>query len=320
MFNILAFGEILIRIPIDLEGFERKKAIYWGGAEANVLCALSRLNNNTRLISKVPDNKMGNLAIENLNKYKVDTLHIAKGGDRIGLYYYSAPQNYIQGEVVYDRKHSSIHTLTTTEINKEKLFSGVEVFYVSGISLALVGCREVVEDLWNYAKSHNIKLVFDVNYRSRLWSIEEAKPFLAKYMAESDILFANDFDCKNFLGMSGEKTEDLYKAVLSKYNISHMATLHRRRISYNEYEVSGILCSAQNFSMTPIYKTTILERIGGGDCFVAGILNGIFNAEQNIADNAIKLVLMKYSMSGDVFAGFLEDYKAALSATSDVRR
>ncbi|MCL2567148.1 MAG: sugar kinase [Alphaproteobacteria bacterium] len=320
MVGVLAFGEILIRIPIDFEGFDNKKPIYWGGAEANALCAMSRLGSKTRFISKVPNNNMGNFALKNLDKYKIDASFIVKGGDRIGLYYYAPPHNYMQGEVIYDRKYSAIHTLKKIEIDKKKLFADMDIFYVSGISLALEGCREAVLDLWDYAKSHNIKTMFDVNYRSKLWSIKEAKPVIAKFMAESDILFANSFDFKNFLDISNNSEENLYKEAASKYGISHIASLQRQKVSYNEYEISGILCSPQNFIRTQNYKTTIIERIGGGDCFVAGILHGIFNSSENTADDAVKLVLMKYSMPGDVYLGSAEDYSANLSASSDVKR
>jgi 2-dehydro-3-deoxygluconokinase len=320
VFNILAFGEILIRVPIDLAGFDSKKEIYWGGAEVNTLCALSRLNNRARLITKVPNNKIGSFALDNLEKYQIDTSFIAKGGDRIGLYYYASPQYYTQGEVVYDRQNSSVHTLKKEEINKEKLMENIDVFYVSGISLALENCRKVITDLWDYAKNNNIKVAFDVNYRSKLWSIKEAKPFLAKFIKESDILFANEFDFKNFLDLENVNEESLYKEVISKYGVSYIATLKRQKISYNEYEIYGILATPQNFLTTPTYKTAIIERIGGGDCFVAGILQGIFNKEKDIANKAVKLVLMKYSMLGDVYLGNLENYQDNLLNKGDVKR
>ncbi len=299
MIKIASVGEILLRLPFEIEGFNKESRIYWGGAEANSICILSKWGNKCKFITKLPENKIGELALDNLQSYGVDTKNIAKGGDRVGSYYYMAPRQHVSGEVVYDRAYSSINNIEEGDFNYEEIFKDVDFFYVTGITLAL-GCKDEVAKMWDYAKSKGIKLVFDVNYRTKLWTLDEAKKVIPKFMKESDILFASPFDIREFLGLDADKDEDLYIKTYKTYNVSNIARLKREFIHGNLNQVSAFLCSDGKVSFTDSFKVNIKERIGGGDSFVAGLLQGLFNKENNPLQFALMGVLMKYSILGDV--------------------
>ena len=177
--KILAYGEIMLRLsPENFNTIEESdffEACY-GGSESNVLVALSHLGNDTEFFTKVPQNSLGEGVVRHLKKHGVGTDNIIMDGSVLGVYFMQQGFGTRPSKVIYNRKSAVINTLDPNNLNLAKIFKNVSWFHVSGISLAIsLNSQQVTLKLLEYAKQNNIKTSFDFNFRSTLWSVEQAK-------------------------------------------------------------------------------------------------------------------------------------------------
>ena len=204
--KIVAFGEIMLRLtPPDYTTISqaRNYVANYGGGEANVLVSLSHLGHKTKFVSKLPDNQLGDSAICHLLGHGVDCSYIVRGkpNDNIGMYFVETGFGGRPSKVLYNRKHSAVTTIGADEIDYDSVFRDANWFHLSGITLALgEHVRAVAYKCLEYEHKYNVKVLFDFNYRSKLWNnIEEAKQYFKKVIPYTNVLFANHFDIGEIL-------------------------------------------------------------------------------------------------------------------------
>lgn len=311
--KILGFGEIMLRLTppnnqkiIQANSFD---AVYSGG-EANVIASLAMLGHNTKFITKIPDNYLGQKVISKFRGYNVDVSDVIVGEGRLGVYYAEIGHGLRSTEVIYDRKYSAISMAKKEEFNIEKMLDNVGLVHLSGITPALsVELREIIIEIVKECNRKGIIVSYDSNYRAKLWSINEAKEVLDAILPYIDIAFLGHLDMTNILGSTGidgefdDNLKYLYKELFEKYpNLKYAACTKRTVNSINNNTLEGYLYNGKELLKSSKYTFDILDRVGGGDAFTAGILHGMLT---DISDN--KTVefgtcasSLKHSIQGDI--------------------
>ena len=311
--KVLGFGEIMLRLSapnnqkiIQANSFD---AVY-GGGEANVVASLATFGHNTKFITKLPNNALGDKVIRDLKSYNVDTSDILQGDGRLGIYFLEIGYGLRSNEVIYDRKYSAISMMNKSEFNIENILKDVKMVHLSGITPAL--SKELFDltiDIAKYCKKNNIEVSFDSNYRANLWSLEEAKLFLEEILNYVDIAFLGSLDMTNILKYEDlnlefeDNLKRLYEKLFEKYpNIKYASCTKRSVHSINNNSLKGYLYDGKNLYVSNEYKFDILDRVGGGDAFTAGILHGILDnlSEKEIVEFGTCAGAIKHSIRGDI--------------------
>lgn len=311
--KVLGFGEIMLRLSapnnqkiIQANSFD---AVY-GGGEANVVASLATFGHNTKFITKLPNNALGDKVIRDLKSYNVDTSDILQGDGRLGIYFLEIGYGLRSNEVIYDRKYSAISMMNKSEFNIENILKDVKMVHLSGITPAL--SKELFDltiDIAKYCKKNNIEVSFDSNYRANLWSLEEAKLFLEEILNYVDIAFLGSLDMTNILKYEDlnlefeDNLKRLYEKLFEKYpNIKYASCTKRSVHSINNNSLKGYLYDGKNLYVSNEYKFDILDRVGGGDAFTAGILHGILDnlSKKEIVEFGTCAGAIKHSIRGDI--------------------
>ena len=208
--KIINFRRIMLRLKtpehlriIQSQNFEAS----YGGAEANVAVSLAMLEDTVSFLTKVPDNPVGMAALKEIRGYGVNTDLVLKGGKRLGIYYFEKGSNIRQTNVVYDREYSALSMAEPEEFCWESLLPDVDIFYFSGVTPAISEKIEIaVTEALKYCKEHNIQVVCDLNYRSKMWSTEKAQSVMKKLMHYVDLCIANDEDLKPQFSLKTERS------------------------------------------------------------------------------------------------------------------
>lgn len=315
MKKIITFGEILLRYSTN-SGERISQAdqltLHYGGAEANVGVSLSNFGYDVNLVSKIPDNSLGDAAERHFRSYGVQTNYVLKGGERLGTYYLETGIGERSAQVTYDRKHSSLTNLTKNEINFEKIFQGATLFHVSGITPALSpSLNEITLLLLKKAKETGVMTSFDFNYRSKLWSQKEAAEAIKPLLPYVDICSCGELDAIHLLGIEKadeslgkeKKLNYYYDKIQEMYpNISYMSSTFRHVISASVNTLQGNLYTNGVLYHSKVHRIDpIVDRVGGGDAFAAGIIHGIMDgmpSEQNVSF-ATAASALKHTVHGD---------------------
>ena len=320
MKKIVAYGEIMMRLtPENFTSLEdvNKLDICYGGTESNVLVALSHLGNKTSYLTKLPDNQLGEAAKRHLLRHEVGIDNVIFGGSTLGLYFMEKGYGSKVSNVIYHRKESVINTLSEDDFDYDNVFNGASWFHVTGISLAISeASKAVATRLCKEAKKRNITVSFDFNYRSTLWGLEEAKNAYKDIMKYVDVCFGNAFDLENFMDIKEENVINSVRHFLNKYDVKYLIHTQRNIIDANNQELSGHLYTANNEYHTDTKRFEVLDRIGGGDAFVAGIihiLNNDFTMIEKALSLGIDLGILKHLVAGDVLGLSGKEINAWLS-------
>ncbi len=330
MKKIITFGELLLRLSTTM-GERTVQAnqltMHYGGAEANVAVSLSNFGHAAHFVSKLPNNPLGNAAERHLRQYGVDTSHILRGGERLGTYYLETGVGERSAQVTYDRKYSSISELTKEEIDFDEIFQGATLFHVSGITPALSpALQELTLLALQKAKYYGLMTSFDFNYRSKLWSQKEAADAITPLLQYVDICSCGELDAVHLLGIE-EATDSLDKVLKLQYyydqiqemypNITYMSSTFRQVFSASANTLQGNLYTDGVLYHSKVHHIEpIVDRVGGGDAFAAGILHGIMEEQppEQIVSFATAASALKHTVHGDcnVFSvdevnGFIEN-------------
>jgi 2-dehydro-3-deoxygluconokinase len=309
--SILGLGEILLRLsPPGLGPLNTTRAldVHVGGCEANTLATLSGLGLSTRLLSAVPEHALGDLAIHSLRMSGMDCSQIARLPYRIGTYYCENGFASRPSSVVYDRTDSAINYLRVEDLDLDRLFTGQRWFYVSGITLALSGqVRELAFFLADQARHRGVRLAFDVNYRSKLWDYDTARPVLTRMARQADLLMAAAADMAGLFGLAPHEDSpaalgESWRLLCEQIGPRHIAATRRLVFSHNHHRYQGCCLSPEGeLGISREYDLHILERVGGGDAFSAGMLYSVVNGAkaQQCADFATACAVLKHSLPGD---------------------
>lgn len=331
MGKVLTLGEILIRYS-TIKGERLKSAAelksHYGGSEPNVSVGLSGLGHEVVLLSALPDNPLGLGALENLNKYQVNTEHIAISGERVGVYYVEVGAGTRATSVVYDRKYSSVAELGSNPWVDKELFKDVDIFHVSGITTALSPqLLETTIELMKLAKENKVKVSFDSNYRSKLWTLEEAAEAYKRLLPLVDYCSAGKLDAINLMGIEEVPQVDeeaeltyYYQKMNELYpNLEVIYSTVREVVSTDENFLKGTLwMNNQLYCSRRFHIPYIIDRIGGGDSFAAGLLNGLLinDEPQHMIDFATGMSVLKHTFSGDAMSISLAEVESFIQSES----
>jgi len=311
MGKIITFGELMLRLTPRGKGRLNQATefrAYYGGAEGNVAMSLSKFGHDAGFLSAFPENDIGDAAISHLAGAGVDIDWIFRQGERLGTYYYEEGYSLKQAKVIYDRDHSAIHNLPDMGLDWSAIYWNVDLLHITGITPALsTELKNLTLEAVKTAKDHGVKVSFDFNYRGKLWTADEAKETILTILPYVDICFAGYKDFVYLLGEEGpqtfseQKLAAFYGNYANKYDISVFASTDRQTISATQNELQGYVYQNDQLVSSKIYSFELLERIGGGDAFAAGILHGVL-AEMEPAETVefgTAAGVLKHMVHGD---------------------
>ena len=317
--KVLTFGEIMLRLkPPGLERFFQSPMLEatFGGGEANVAVSLANFGMDVEYMTVLPNNPIADACIQELRKFGVGTGKIQRGEGRMGIYFLEGGANQLPSKVVYDRSYSAIAMAKPDSINWDSVLDGVDWFHITGITPAISeNAMELSLQSVKKAKEKGITVSCDLNFRKNLWKYGKKAPEvmceLAKYV---DIAVANEEDCQKSLGIkadvnveSGKLDTDKYKAlssaVLEAYpNMKLIAITLRESTSADINGWSACLNDRDSFYLSRKYEIRdIVDRVGGGDSFAAGLIYGLnkYETKQEALEFAVAASCLKHSIIGD---------------------
>ncbi len=311
--SFTTFGEIMLRLsPSDHAAkinTARSFGVHYAGSESNVASALALMGNEVQFITKLPENQIGDGALQSLQAFGISTKNILRGGNRMGTYFIEIGSSIRPSSVIYDRAGSSISELKKGEFDWETLLKDQQWLFVSGITPALsTSCAEETIRAVEAAKRLGVKVAFDMNYRRTLWKQEkEARVIFDKILSSTDLLFGNSGVLKDVYDLDSastdpiEKTKDLIKKAKLKFGVSQLAFTVREHRSASQNQLSGIFMADTDPILSEAYTVEILDRFGTGDAFAAATLHGLAKgwATERTIGFAAAAFALKHTIKGD---------------------
>ncbi len=316
----VTLGEIMLRLtPPGYSRFVQTNSldVTFGGGEANVAAALANYGIQSYFVSKLPRHEIGQSAVNHLRRFGVNTDHIIRGGERIGIYFLEVGASQRPSKVIYDRSDSAISDAESNEFDWDKIFKGKNWFHWTGITPAISRKAEkLIVDASKKAKEHGLKVSCDLNFRKKLWTEKEAQGLMVPMMKYVDVCIANEEDAEKSLGMkagstdvdSAELDEEGYialaKQLKDKFNFEVVAITLRESFSASRNGWSAILHDSKDCA-TPYrskqYDIQIVDRVGGGDSFASGLIYGLntYDNSRDALEFAVAASCLKQTIPGD---------------------
>ena len=319
MAKIVTMGEIMLRLStpnnekfIQADEFD----VNYGGGEANVAVSLANYGHEVEFVTAVPANPIGDCAVAALRKYNVGTKHIARSGERLGIYYLETGSAMRASNVVYDRAHSSISTATPDEFDFDEIFKDADWFHFTGITPALgPNVVEICKEACKAAKAKGIKISCDLNYRGKLWTRDQARAAMTDLCQYVDVCISNEEDAKDVFGIEAEAT-DIYageinregyksvaKQLADKFGFEKVAITLRESHSAFDNGWSAMLYNVakDEYCFSKKYELHIIDRVGGGDSFGGGLIYSLLTGKstQAAVEFAVAASALKHSVEGD---------------------
>ncbi len=319
MSEFMSFGEIMLRLkpPVHERFFQSPEfEATFGGGEANVAVSLANYGFDAGFISALPDHAIGEQAIRELWRHGVNTDHVARQGERVGVYYLERGANQRPSNVIYDRKWSSICEAKPGDIDWDAAFEGAKWFHFTGITPALSeSAAELTLESVKAAKKHGVTVSCDFNFRGKLWKYGKTAPeVMTELVTYVDVGIANEEDCQKSLGISadvdveaGHLDSSTYEALSAKMmdvfpNLTEMAITLRESISADHNGWAACVRDKSGFYLSKRYEIThIIDRVGGGDSFASGFIAGLnlYEDRQQSLEFAVAASALKHTISGD---------------------
>lgn len=310
----------------------------YGGGEANVAVSLANYGLKTRFVSRVPDNDLGDAALMDLKKYGIDTTSVVRGGDRLGIYFLETGAVSRGSKVVYDRAHSAIAEVQSGMIDWDKAFEGATWFHWTGITPAISeGTAAVCLEALQAASDRGITISTDLNYRKNLWkwgkTPAEVMPELVKYC---DVILGNEEDAEKVFGIHPEGVDvtqghveaAAYESVCTQLmtrfpKAKKVIITLRGSLSANHNSWSGVLYNGSTLFHAPTYQIThIVDRVGGGDSFMGGLIYGLNtygDDDQQALNFAVAASCLKHTIKGDYNQVSVEEVTKLMSGDASGR-
>jgi 2-dehydro-3-deoxygluconokinase len=316
--KVVTMGEIMMRLSTP--GFERfvqsdSLDVTYGGGEANVAVALSNYGLNGVFVTKVPDNALGQAAINHIRRYGVDTQYIARGGKRLGIYFLETGASMRASQVIYDRAGASISEAEITDFDFDKILDGADWFHTTGITPALSDkAAALTEAALKAARAKGITTSIDLNYRKKLWTKEKAREVMTRLCQYVDVCIGNEEDADTTLGFKAEATDvtkgelniDGYKSVFQqmkdKFGFKYIASTLRESHSASDNGWSALVYDGSEFYHTKQYEVRIVDRVGSGDSFASGFIYGLVTglSMPESAEFGVAASALKHTIPGDL--------------------
>lgn len=319
--KVVTFGEIMLRLATpDHQRFSQANAYRasFGGGEANVAVSLANFGLQAEFVTRLPENDIAHSVIMELKKHSVGTENIIFGGDRLGIYFLETGSVSRPSKVIYDRSHSSVAEIKTGMIDWEKVFSGASWFHWTGITPAISkGAAEACLEAIKAAKKSKLTVSCDLNFRKNLWkwgtTAKEVMPEMVNYC---DVILGNEEDAEKVFDIKPDKNDvsagkiesSEFESVCLKLKekfpgANKIIITLRGSISADHNTWSGILFNGERFFKAPVYQIThIVDRVGGGDSFMGGLIFGLLNYtgdDQKALNFAVAASCLKHTIHGD---------------------
>lgn len=317
MARAVCFGEVMMRLsPPGFERILQAKSfiVQFGGAEANVAVSLANYGIDVSYVTKLPANTIGDTCRNEIRKYGVDVSGIVRGGERLGLFYCEKGASMRPSNVIYDRAGSSISQASPTDFDWPKLLLGADWFHFTGITPALGdNVAAICVQACETAKNMGIPISCDLNYRKKLWSRDKAGQVMSGLMPYVDLLIANEEDAADVFGIhadgtniaDGKISEEGYRSVarqlVARFGVKQVAITLRESLSASDNGWSGLLYDGTGFHHSRHYDIRLVDRVGGGDAFGAGLIYGFLNklGMQESLEFAVAASALKQTVEGD---------------------
>lgn len=321
MAKVITMGEIMLRLStpsherfIQADNFD----VNYGGGEANVAVSLAGFGHDAQFVTAVPDNEIGECALAALRKYQVGTKYVAKEGERLGIYFLESGSSVRPSKVIYDRAHSSISTVRPEAFDFDQIFEGVDWFHFTGITPAISdSAAELTEAALKKAKEHGVKVSVDLNFRKKLWTSEKAQQVMTRLMKYVDVCIGNEEDANLVLGFKPEGSDvtsgnlklsgyqSIFEQMTQKFGFEYCVSSLRvsRSASDNGWSAciysgkTGEFYHSREYSITPI-----VDRVGGGDSFAAGVICGLLDGKdfKEALEFGVAASALKHTIPGDI--------------------
>lgn len=312
MKKVVTFGEIMMRLTApDHQRLLQTETFHaaYGGSEANVAVSLCNYGLRASHVTRLPQNALGQAALNSLRRYGVETNDICRGGSRLGLYFVEKGAAYRAQAIVYDRAGSAMATASSTELNWEKIFENADWFHFSGITPALsAACAEMCLEACKTAKRLGLTVSCDLNYREALWPRERANEVMSRLCQFVDICFAYEDEPQDVFGIFPDKNAEKnqgYRQMAVKlkerFPFKMVAITNSRSFSAMHMDWAAMLYDGNEFYFSRRYEINAVDRIGGGDAFCGGFIYAAKTglSPQEMIEFAVAAGSMKYTVNDD---------------------
>lgn len=335
--KVVTLGEIMLRLSTpDYKRFVQADSfdVTYGGGEANVAAALCNYGLNGTFVTKVPNNPIGQSAINHLRRYGVDTQFIVRGGDRLGIYFLETGASMRASQVVYDRAGASIAEIEIAELDFDKIFEGADWFHTTGITPALSDkAAAVTEAALKAAKAKGIVTSIDLNYRKKLWSKEKAREVMTRLCQYVDVCIGNEEDADTSLGFKAAGTDvtkgelnlegykNIFEQMKEKFGFKYIASTLRESHSASDNGWSALVYDGKDFYHTKNYEVRIIDRVGSGDSFASGFIYGLVTGMplSEAAEFGVAASALKHTIPGDLNHATLTEVKELMKGDGSGR-
>lgn len=317
MKKVITMGEIMLRLSTP--GYQRFSQsnsfdVVYGGGEANVAVSLANYGLNPYFVSKLPENPIGDCAIQSLRGLGVNTDYVARGGERVGIYFLETGASMRPSKVVYDRANSAIAEATSEDFDFDEIFKDADWFHFSGITPALSkSSAKLTKEALIAAKKHGVTVSVDLNYRKKLWTPEEAKEVMTDLMQYVDVCIGNEEDAEKVLGFKPGETDvttgdlelegyyDIFRQMQEQFNFKYTVTTLRESHSASDNGWSALIYDGKEFYHSKKYDVRIVDRVGGGDSFAGGLIFALSTGRdfKDALEFAVAASALKHTIPGD---------------------
>ena len=322
MKKIVTFGEIMLRLtPPGFQRFSQAASfdVVYGGGESNVAVSLANYGLPTEFVTRLPQNELGDCALMEMRKRGVGVNHVLRGGERLGIYFLEMGAVSRGSKVVYDRAHSGMASIQKGMINWETVFQDTQWFHWTGITPALSqgtadACLEAIET----ANRMGITVSTDLNYRKNLWKYgKKSSEVMEALVAGCDVILGNEEDAEKHFDIHPEGVDvtqghtmdakayiSVCRQMMQRFPRAKKVIITLRgsiNASHNSW--AGVLYDGKNLFESPTYQIThIVDRVGGGDSFMGGLIYGLIQYagdDQKALNFAVAASCLKHTIYGD---------------------
>ncbi len=335
--KVVTLGEIMLRLSTP--GFERfvqadSFDVTYGGGEANVSVALCNYGLQGVFVTKVPDNAIGQSAINHVRRFGVDTQFMVKGGKRLGIYFLETGASARASQVIYDRAGAAIAEADISDFDFDQIFEGAAWFHTTGITPALSDkAAALTEAALKAAKARGVTTSIDLNYRKKLWSKEKAKEVMTRLCQYVDVCIGNEEDAETTLGFKSRGTDitkgelnlegykDVFGQMKEKFGFKYIASTLRESYSASDNGWSALVYDGKEFYHTRKYDLRIVDRVGGGDSFASGFIYGLITemSMKDAAEFGVAASALKHTIPGDMNHATLDEVKKLMKGDASGR-
>ena len=337
MSRVVTFGEIMLRLAP--EGYYRffqndTMQATFGGGEANVAVSLANFGLDSAYVTKLPSHAIGQAAVNSLRYFGVDTSGIVRGGDRVGIYYLEKGASQRGSVCIYDRAHSAIAEAKSADFDWDAIFEGADWFHFTGITPALGGeLVEICLEACKAAQARGVKVSCDLNYRGKLWTRAQAREAMTKLCKYVNVCISNEEDAKDVFGIEaqgsdiygGKLDHEGYKSVAKQladtFGFERVAITLRTSLSASDNDWAGMLYDGEDYYFSKSYHLHIVDRVGGGDSFGAGLIYSLLTGKSSASaiEFAVAASALKHTIEYDFNEVTVAEVKALMAGDGSGR-